>query len=188
MTKLQIKKLALSIFFCTSIFSATQSSAALVGFSVDGEITSATADNIFGLSIGESITAFGEYDDSTIAPGVVAVAFSSATNNMQITVGSTTYTDLMDTLGGADLYFLDGAFDGLDYKAMDGNFDSWGTLGALDPNNNLLEDFTGSGIGGFWTESSFQVSPVSNVPLPAAVWLFGSGLVLLSGLARRRQK
>ena len=188
MTKSQIKELALSIVFCTAVFSTTQSSAALVEFSVDGEITSATAGNIFGLSIGESITAFGEYDDSTIGAGVIAVEFRSAFNNMQITVGSTTYTDAMDELGGADLYFLDGIFDGLDYKALDGNFDSWGSLGELDANNNLLEDFTGSGIGGFWTASSFQVSPISNVPVPAAVWLFGSGLVLLSGLARRRQK
>ncbi len=39
-------------------------------------------------------------------------------------------------------------------------------------------------MGGFAV--SLDISPVSAVPVPAAVWLFGSGLVGLVGMARRK--
>lgn len=44
--------------------------------------------------------------------------------------------------------------------------------------DNLIGGVTGTGIG---------VSDVAPVPLPAAVWLFGSGLLGLAGIGRRRQ-
>ncbi|VAW61304.1 hypothetical protein MNBD_GAMMA10-2057, partial [hydrothermal vent metagenome] len=47
-----------------------------------------------------------------------------------------------------------------------------------------LEDFTGTGIAGNWILDSYQVTAV---PVPAAVWLFASGMLLLGGIARRRQ-
>jgi hypothetical protein len=37
------------------------------------------------------------------------------------------------------------------------------------------------------TDGSLSVSPISSVPLPAAVWLFTSGLLGLAGIGRRRQ-
>ena len=33
---------------------------------------------------------------------------------------------------------------------------------------------------------SFDVVPIRAVPVPAAVWLFGSGLIGLMGIARRK--
>ena len=48
-------------------------------------------------------------------------------------------------------------------------------------------DFRISGFGGYdhTNEEIWMVRP-SAVPLPAAVWLFGSGLIGLAGIARRR--
>jgi hypothetical protein len=36
-------------------------------------------------------------------------------------------------------------------------------------------------------QRAFLLTPVSVVPIPAAVWLFGSGLLGLTGLARKRK-
>ena len=49
------------------------------------------------------------------------------------------------------------------------------------------------GVGGFGSEASFDtlqlelVSAVSTVPVPAAAWLFGTGLLGLLGFARRKE-
>lgn len=48
--------------------------------------------------------------------------------------------------------------------------------------------FTGpSGVTSGWFGGSTTVVPPSDVPVPAAVWLFGSGLMGLVGVARRRR-
>lgn len=44
-----------------------------------------------------------------------------------------------------------------------------------------------AGPGGAWAVHSGDVGGVSAVPVPAAVWLFGSGLLGLVGMARRKQ-
>ena len=48
--------------------------------------------------------------------------------------------------------------------------------------NNTATDYAGSGV--FYDNLNF--AEVSAVPVPAAVWLFGSGLLGLVGIARRR--
>ena len=47
-----------------------------------------------------------------------------------------------------------------------------------------------SGIRGYFdigSGNSMHVTSVSTVPVPAAVWLFGSGLLGLVGIARRKK-
>lgn len=44
-----------------------------------------------------------------------------------------------------------------------------------------------SGFGGVLYELNLQGSVVQTIPVPAAVWLFGSGLLGLVGVARRRK-
>jgi len=49
---------------------------------------------------------------------------------------------------------------------------------------HILTDGTPAGGAIFWDDASLEVSAV---PVPAAVWLFGSGLLGLVGVARRRK-
>jgi len=84
-----------------------------------------------------------------------------------------------------------------DYALIFGSdlFGANGT-GAM-PNNN--SDISGSASyfwwnGSNWSNTSFNVGDLrfvvtgTVVPIPAAVWLFGSGLLGLVGIARRRRK
>ena len=68
---------------------------------------------------------------------------------------------------------------------------------SLSTSNNWTETTNVSGLGNIaqfdltLLESSvtfvqFEYDPVSAVPVPAAVWLFGSGLIGLIGVARRK--
>jgi len=69
---------------------------------------------------------------------------------------------------------------------------------SIDTTNNWSEISTISGIGsisqidvtlfeGSLTSFVFDYENVAPVPVPAAVWLFGSGLIGLVGVARRKQ-
>lgn len=51
---------------------------------------------------------------------------------------------------------------------------------------HILTDGTPAGGSLFWDDASITATP-SAIPVPAAVWLFGSGLIGLVGVARRRK-
>jgi hypothetical protein len=68
---------------------------------------------------------------------------------------------------------------------MVGNEVWWGSADTnqifrLDSSGSVIGSFAGSVIG--WTGG------MTVVPIPAAVWLFGSGLIGLIGLARRKER
>jgi len=59
----------------------------------------------------------------------------------------------------------------------------------VDSNNNLLDFELGCitpGSSNVAGSGNCSVTTVSAVPVPAAVWLFGSGMLGLMGLARRK--
>ena len=70
-------------------------------------------------------------------------------------------------------------------------------MDGIDSNNNL-HDFQASclspgsansaGISQFSSEGSCTFAAPSAVPVPAAMWLFGSGLIGLAGVARKKNK
>ncbi|MCP3870701.1 MAG: VPLPA-CTERM sorting domain-containing protein, partial [Gammaproteobacteria bacterium] len=55
--------------------------------------------------------------------------------------------------------------------------------------STLITVGDGAGAGGGWSPPNdvYEAGTVNVVPIPAAVWLFGSGLLGLVGVARRRQ-
>ena len=82
----------------------------------------------------------------------------------------------------------DMAADGLVY-ALDGGRRVWQIdyLGAHDGivEATMVDEFAADGIGHGWSTVVFE--PAAIVPVPAAVWLFGSGLLGLAAVARRKK-
>ena len=176
---------------CMALLIIGQAQASIVQFSINGEITSAISGNVFGLSVGETISASGQFDDSLLTidetePNVSFIDFSSTSNNMQINFGNTTYTDSMDVYNGAQMFFYNGLFDGIIYESIDSSFDSWGYA-----NQGFQDDFNAfydiealtSEAGGYWLVDSYAIT---SVPLPAAVWLFTTGLLSFGVFSRRK--
>ena len=161
--------------------------AAMVNFTVTGEVDSAYG-SPFGLVVGSTITASGTFDDSVISTAPYTVYFDSAnssSNTMTIVAGSYTWNQTQDDSYGSGGYpnlVLDGSgnFVGINFHALllDGSaFDSFSSTFAI--NDDAFNE-----VNGTWTASTFSMTPV---PVPAAVWLFGSGLVGLVGLVRRKK-
>jgi hypothetical protein len=52
----------------------------------------------------------------------------------------------------------------------------------------LMDGLAGGSLSGVDSSSDFgaDLGPVTVIPVPAAVWLFGSGLIGLAGIARRK--
>jgi len=176
----------LSILFGLALLISSQAQAAIVQFTLSGEITFATDGNPFALSTGDTISASGFFDDTTFTdgttPGITLIDFSTTSNNMEIIVGNTFYTDADDEFGGGIMFFNNGIIDGLTYLSVtfDKNaFDSADTFGFYET------DFGGTGIAGNWDASSYTA--VSAVPVPAAVWLFSTGLLSLGVFSRRKR-
>ena len=106
---------------------------------------------------------------------------------------------------GAFIRVFDGSFNLLDTDTLDTSGSSaWqnGQLSiTLSPTyelggiiqfgfNNLVGNFDDSGMfydNACWTNDGGASCPTSEIPVPAAVWLFGSGLIGLVGVARRRK-
>ena len=176
--------LFVSIFALTAGVGEVQ--AALVDFTLVGTVSTADTGNGFGLNIGDLITVTGTFDDSMLSgTSTENVVFSATSgNNLNIVAGSKSFTQVDDISYSADtspaLNFFDGAFAGFDYLAefgVYGYFDSAGT--SIDSgDDNINTNY----VTGTWTNYT-----VSSVPVPAAVWLFGSGLLGLVGVARRKR-
>ncbi|MHB8534727.1 MAG: VPLPA-CTERM sorting domain-containing protein [Sulfuricaulis sp.] len=68
-----------------------------------------------------------------------------------------------------------------------------GTSGTIGPGSNAIQTAFANATGdGMWSLSSngtatYAIPGVSAVPVPAAAWLFGSGLLGLVGIARRKR-
>lgn len=139
----------------------------------DGSVPAeAISNGTFDLSA--TIDEFGTMTSGSLTIGgtVASLGFNSGT----LLTGTLTAFGFRDS-GGDPLEFL---FDvtGGDAAGLYG--------GGSIPGGIILSDtgFTGSFASNF--NSSTGVADVAPVPLPAAVWLFGSGLLGLVGLSRRR--
>ena len=166
------------------LFLGTNVHAAMVTGSLTGNVSFADAGNIFGLSAGSTIQLDVLYDDGLLTgSGGETVFFNLPGNTMDFTVGTQSFTEAMDTAGGLGptLFFFDGELSEIKYDTK------FGTLGIFFSSIDFFEgnDDAGNAMGGNWDLMSYTVSPVV-VPVPAAIWLFGSGLLALSGISRKQ--
>jgi hypothetical protein len=161
------------------VFSLGNAQAALVNYTITGIVVLGEDNygpNAFGLNENDTITAFGTFDDSALTGGAGTVTFGSGSGNtMTISVGTATYTasdDIDFALGDPSITFTSlTSISDFDYLASDFSFNSLFT--SFDDYGNLFGDWI--------------TVEVTAIPVPAAVWLFGSGLIGLAGVARRKK-
>ena len=187
-----ILKTTIKIIAVSSLFVAMSSAqAALVSFTLTGDVTfddTFTGTNVFGLPVGtDNVTATGTFDSSLIGDDLISGSGSfslSNINNLLITVGSETFTAADDNGSGIVTIINGTVIDelgsaGFVYAGTNTNQH----LFTSDASDNFIGTENGglSNILGEWTSYEMTV-----VPVPAAAWLFGSGLLGLVGLARRK--
>ena len=158
-----------------------------VNFSIQGTVENASAMNIFGLSVGDSIFANATFDDSLIASGDVEFgtdgnAFGSP---LTFTVGSQTFveSDDEDFIGGSFplLEFNAGLFSDFDF--LSDLFDAEEGLEFV--GRNAADDEIGS-INGTFDASTASISPVvASVPEPSSMLLMGLGILGLVGAKKK---
>jgi hypothetical protein len=175
------KKLYAALASGVLLLGAGSAHAALVNFEFIGDVGFSTGYG--GLSAGDTVTVTGIFDDSALIGGTGTILFGSGSgNSLSIDAGSLTFTEAHDStyaLTGASLTLAAGDLSAFDYAAISGingapaNFDSF-----------FLSFGADADLVGTW-QTTVQMAPV---PVPAAVWLFGSGLVGLLGVARARTK
>jgi hypothetical protein len=101
-----------------------------------------------------------------------------------LSLGGELDIDLYDLGSGVFAPGLGDSFDLFAAETINGNFDLL-TLAAIGGGLGWQLDFLADEIG---STDVLRLSVVSSVPVPPSVWLFGSGLLGLIGIARRRQR
>lgn len=158
--------------------SAGIAQAAPVIFNATGDVETADTGNDFGLTITDFISASGEFNDAGFTmTGLESFELTS----LSLTVGNIDFflAD-QEAPGTAEIVFEEGLFLGINFFTVadvDGPIAFFDT--AFDYFNGEDDNF--GFIDGTWVQDSYSV-----VPVPAAAWLFGSGLLGLVGLARRK--
>ncbi|VAW79336.1 hypothetical protein MNBD_GAMMA15-1239 [hydrothermal vent metagenome] len=169
-------KKVMKLVLASLLFGGSAANAALVDFSLIGLVSSADSGNAYGLAASDQIFADGFYDDTgLIGVGNETLLLNVGGGSLLMGVGVASFTELDDATPG--LMFVDGVVIGLNFLAP---FDGFGTFTS---NGNFFwgDDDPGLVVQGNWSNNT------SPVPVPAAIWLFGSGLLGLVGVARRRK-
>ncbi|MCW9003661.1 MAG: VPLPA-CTERM sorting domain-containing protein [Gammaproteobacteria bacterium] len=165
------KILSVTAWVFIMLLSMSSAKAALVNFEIQGTVIAGDEfgdPNAFNLSSGETIMASGIFDDSVLSAGMHDVFFGSG-NVLSIDVNGTIFTHADDA--AASLSFTDGVLTDFDFMVA----------GSFNSNFTQFDDF--GLMFGEWN----AVVATSPVPVPAAAWLFGSGLIALVGFVRRKK-
>jgi hypothetical protein len=172
---LKLTKNFKSAMVCGLLFFMTSSAqAALTGYSITGTLDSGSLN-------GETFNGQFTFDDTGLAgSGFQSLSLSSFALNFHNTSFNTGNADTVPTVD-----FQDGTFLGLSY-----------TNSLFDPSFSLVSGFANSssayfaytatnGSSGF---GSLNFTNLTAVPLPAAVWLFGSALAGFGAITRRKRQ
>ena len=150
-------------------------------YTIYGDVVSGDefAPNWWNLTVGDIISASGEFtvDDAFLGPigGEDGTVVFGAGDSMTIDLlGGQTLTEADAYSGYVALSFVGGTLVGLDYIYTNGGGEDF---------NSYFDNFDDfDSLVGLWqTNANLTV-----VPIPAAVWMFGSGLLALAGWSRRR--
>ena len=168
------------VFLMFMLLSVNTAQAAVVNFSTQGVVDQADAGNAFSLMSADFVSATGTFEDTGFT-GIGQESLSISTLTMDIGLFTFTQADAIDP-ALTEIVFLDGSLLGFNFFTVSEivapgiNFDStFDTFIGEDENINL--------VLGTWDSTSYTV-----VPVPAAIWLFGSGLLGLVGFIKYRQK
>ena len=172
---LKLTKNFKSAMVCGLLFFMTSSAqAALTGYSITGTLDSGSLN-------GETFNGQFTFDNTGLVnSGFESLSLTSFALNFHNTIFNAGNADTVPTVD-----FQDGAFLGLSY-----------TNSLFNPNFSLISGFTDSsdayfsytptsGSSGF---GSLTFTTLTAVPLPAAVWLFGSALAGFGAITRRKRQ
>ena len=139
-----------------------------------------TFDITFGLPISPSFT-------DGYMTGSLSGSFFDANNDGSATLNLNTWEGLIDGTSEMSLFGFAGPCFGVGCSVSIAEVTQGPTLYTGDVNSTIgiHMNFAISAGDSVTFDTIFDVTPV---PVPAAVWLFGSGLVGLVGFARRKQK
>ncbi len=192
--KMRLALAALALLLCAGAVQAVP-----VNFSLTGNINVADPGNDFGLSIGDTVTLSGMFDDAGLTGiGVEIINFGDLLpgNMFTLPLDSVSLDNTMDVffaLGCCPfIELLDGDFVFLDYVverfvngAPDVDFLTGTPVSGLDPLVFVATDSASRIIEGTWNPDSFTVTP-KGVPEPTTLALIGLGLASLGFAGRRR--
>ena len=181
-------KLIIKLLACSILAIASTANAAMI--TITGDVWS--AENYGGLTTlpdSNTITAEITFDDILTGVGTETISFDTS-NSLNITAGSFLFDESMkSTLSTTSITFEDGylvdfAFSALfEENSAPEQFQSSLTTATADRDYTAKGKTVHVGLYAEWDASTQFIAPV---PVPAAVWLFGSGLLGLAGLARRK--
>jgi hypothetical protein len=155
-------------------------------FYMEGVLDEAEADNVYGLSVGQTVTVTGMFD--AIGTGLEIVSFHEGSGNMlEFQFGSKTFNETDDwnyqfSFPGDPAYplmtLMDGGFVEFDYVS-----DFMDTAGYFDAYNFITGNWTDFQIGGNWDASTYSQRP-KELSEPGTLGLMLIGLAIA---AIRRQ-
>jgi|GEM_PF-3155854 len=126
------------------------------------------------------------YDDLLVAD--VGETFLGPVNALTLNFGALSFTEADDLDFGLgpfpDADFMDGVLTGVGF--FTDYVDAFGEpVWELDMSGNIFEFFDFAS-GAVVASGTFNYAQPAPIPLPTAFWLFGSGLIGLAGVARRK--
>lgn len=189
------KKIALAFMvFCLSLGFMNNAGAELLTYSGGGEITSIDAENSFGLNIGDSVSWSVSYDPAWIEVipygdwGIWVGNHDDEGAALTIEIGSYTFTEDQDLEypNFPRIYTEDELPYGFDFIAdLGDDFYFCAYLGEFFFTSPYAVQL---GSPHIHVQGVFNGFPSTAVPVPAAAWLLGSGLLGLAGLRRKFAK